>query len=114
MMRLKKFCAVTVVALSVLVAFSPAALGAVTFGLRASGYTTSGTVVYVSVTNGDASTLSGTVAVTASVNGLSLTAFAPCTVPGGTTATVPVALPGAPSNVTSCGMSNDSPTPFFD
>ena len=92
------------IVLVVLLASGSASLGAVAFGLKTTGTTTSGNVVYVSVANPTSWAQSGTVTVSAVVNGATVTGMALTFVGAGKSEVVAVTLPAAPSKVISCGI----------
>ena len=112
MVKGRKSWVVVVLALVLLVATSPATFGAVSFGLKVVGYSTSANVVYVTVANSAPTAQTGTVVVSAIVSGAQVSGSSSFTVAGGSTAVVPVVFSGSPSNIINCGATTDGPSPM--
>jgi len=112
MARDRKLWVVVALAVALLVATSPPSFGAVSFGLKVVGYTTSANVVYVTVANTASSTQTGTVSVSAVVNGVQVSGFASFAAAAGSTTVVPVSLAGSPSKIIGCGATTDGPSPM--
>ncbi len=112
MVKDRKLWVVVALALALLVATSPASFGAASFGLKVVGYTTSANVVYVTVANPTQATQSGTVVVSAVVNGMSTSGSAPFTAAARSTVVVPVVFSASPSGILHCGATTDDPSPM--
>lgn len=112
MLRDRKVRLVSYLGLIVLIASVSASAAAISFGLKTTGTTTSGNVVYVTVANGTSSSQVGTVTVSASVNGSVVSAMATVSVAAGKSVVVPVTFSASPTSVISCGIILDNGNPI--
>ena len=112
MLKDRKFWLASILGLVLVVASASASFAALSFGLKTTGTSTSGSVVYVSVANSTSAEQSGVVAVSALVGGKTVTAQVTVTVGPGQSTVVPVTFTAAPTRIISCGIIFDGGSPI--